>query len=72
MIKDNIQKREYKIFYCYSYRMYLFLSSLNFECIEKGRNLSTLKKYWAFKNINEEQFNKAINYWNELKIIFNN
>jgi len=63
-------ENENNIFYCYSYRMFLFLKSLRFYYISEGVNKNTNNKYWTFSK--SDVLDMAITTWNDIKNLNNN
>ena len=53
------------IFYCYSYRMQLFLRAMNEKYIGTGINGNTKTKYWTFKK--SDRLDALIGLWTSVK-----
>ncbi len=56
-------------FYCYSKRMYHFLSFLNFRYISIGTNGNTRQRYWVYDK--SQKLDYAIELYNSMKHDFN-
>lgn len=56
-------------FYCYSTRMYHFLTALQFIYISVGINNNTNKRYWVYNK--SEKLDSAIELYNSVKHRFN-
>lgn len=52
-------------FYCYSTRLYHFLSSVKFRYISIGINSNTNKKYWVYEK--SKNLDSAISIYNIIK-----
>lgn len=53
------------IFYCYSYKMQLFLRAMNEKYIGTGINKNTNTKYWTF--IKSDRLDSLIELWTSVK-----
>lgn len=53
------------IFYCYSYRLTLFIRSFGVKYISTDINPNTNQRYYAFQK--SEQLDKIIGLYNEVK-----
>ena len=60
---------EHKFFYCYSDRLYHFLTSLKFRYESIGVNNNTQKKYWVYKK--SQDLDSAIELYNSIKYKYN-
>ena len=60
---------EKNFYYCYSTRLYHFLSAMKFRYISIGINQSTNTRYWCYKK--SENLDKAISLYNSIKHQFN-
>lgn len=58
-----------KYYYCYSTRLYHFLTSVKFRYISEGINQSTNKKYWMYEK--SQTLDLAINEYNKIKHKYN-
>ena len=56
-------------FYCYSKRMYHFLSFLGFRYSSIGVNKTTNQRYWVYEK--SQKLDYAIETYNSLKYQFN-
>ena len=56
-------------YYCYSTRLYHFLSSLKFRYVSDGVNKSTNKKYWVYQK--SPDLDSAIADYNSIKHKYN-
>lgn len=56
------------IFYCYSYKLQLFLRALGFKYIQTGKEKNTQNTYWEF--VKSEKLDKAISLYNDVKLMF--
>lgn len=57
-----------KNFYCYSLRLFHFLSAFEEKCYASKINAVSGKRYWVFKKSN--RLDKVINSYNNLKHSF--
>lgn len=53
------------IFYCYSLRLYHFLSAFSEECCVSKINTNSGNRYWMFRK--SDRLDKIINLYNEVK-----
>lgn len=58
-----MEKREN--FYCYSLRLFHYLSAFNEKCYASKINQMSNKRYWVFKK--SERLDKLINSYNSIK-----
>lgn len=56
-------------FFCYSTRLYHFLTSLRFKYTSIGVNKNTNKKYWVYEK--SELLDSAIVLYNSIKYDYN-
>lgn len=54
-----------ELFFCYSYRLQMFLSIFNIHYINDGTNSKNGKKYFVYKKSNELKY--MLDIWNDLK-----
>lgn len=57
------------IFYCYSYRLTLFIRSFGLKYISTDINTNTNQRYYTFEK--SERLDKIISFYNEVKNKFN-
>ena len=55
-------------FYCYSYRMHLFLKSMRFRYVSVGVNKNSGQRYWVYEK--SPKLDNAIGTYNSLKHSF--
>lgn len=53
------------LFYCYSYRMHLFLRSMNEKYVSVGVNKNTQTKYWTFTK--SDRLDSLVKIWVSIK-----
>lgn len=56
------------VFYCYSLRLFHFLSAFNQKCLASKINQASKKRYWVFNK--SEQLDKIIELYNKTKYEF--
>lgn len=56
-------------FYCYSLRLFHYISAFNEKCYASKINQSSGKRYWVFKK--SERLDKIISSYNSVKHDFN-
>lgn len=69
LLYEGISYMENNIFYCYSDRLYHFLSALGFRYESIGVNNNTNKKYRVYNK--SEQLDSAIELYNSIKHKYN-
>lgn len=55
------------LYYCYSYKLHLFLTSLGFRYVDKSINTNTNTRYFTYEK--SEILDRAIMEWNNVKHI---
>jgi len=56
-------------FYCYSYRLFHFLSAFSEKCTDSRINSKSGRRYWVFSK--SERLDRIIAAYNEMKHKFN-
>lgn len=56
-------------FYCYSLRLYYYLSAFGEKCKTSSVNANSGNRYWVFQK--SERLDQIINSYNEMKHRFN-
>lgn len=56
-------------FYCYSFRLFHYLSAFSEKCLDSRINSNTGKRYWVFQK--SERLDRIITSYNEVKHKFN-
>ena len=60
---------ENKNFFCYSFRLFHFLTAFDEKCIASNLSTTTGKRYWVFRK--SEHLDRVIEFYNEVKHKFN-
>lgn len=55
-------------FYCYSLKLFHFLSAFNEKCYASKINSISKKRYWVFKK--SDRLDRIINTYNDVKHMF--
>ena len=61
--------KEQDLFYCYSYRLYHFLSAFNLKYLSSKINKKSKCRYWTYKK--SERLDRLIEQYNKIKNRFN-